>query len=378
MLFELGEELHLGAKLKVLGIGGAGGNAVSAMIACGVQGVEFIAANTDLQALHSSPAPTKLQLGTQSTMGLGTGANPELGRKAALEDAERVSDMLAGSDMVFLTAGMGGGTGTGAAPVIAEIAKDRGALTVAVVTKPFLFEGKKRLSQADEGLKELKAACDTVITVPNQRLLNVIARNTTLTEAFSVANDVLRQAVQGISDLVTVPGLINLDFADVKTIMVDMGMALMGTGAASGENRAVEAAQRAISSPLLEESSIQGAQGVLINVTGGRDLTLYETNEAATLVQEASHDDAHIIFGAVIQEEMDENIRVTVIATGFGDEMRGERHLRSVSRENLDVPTHVRRGLPSRVSLPTSGALAYQPYEEDELDVPTFLRKKPD
>lgn len=378
MLFELGEELHVGARLKVIGIGGAGGNAVNAMMAHGVKGVDFIAANTDLQALHQSSAPTRLQLGAQLTKGLGTGANPELGRKAALEDAERLSDLLAGSDMVFMTAGMGGGTGTGAAPVIAGIAKDRGALTVAVVTKPFLFEGKQRLSQAEAGLKELKEACDTVITIPNQRLLNVIARNTTLTQAFGIANDVLRQAVQGISDLVTVPGLINLDFADVKTIMVEMGMALMGTGTASGDSRAVQAAQRAISSPLLEESSIQGARGVLINITGGPDLTLYEINEAATLVQEAAQEEAQIIFGAVIDEGMEEKVRVTVIATGFGDQARGERHLRPVSREDLDTPTHIRRGLAPRVSLPTSGSLAYQPYEEDELDVPTFLRKKPD
>ena len=261
MLFELGEERNVGARLKVFGVGGAGGNAVNAMIAAGVKGVEFIAANTDLQALDISTAPTKLQLGAKLTKGLGTGANPELGRKSALEDAERIAELLVGTDMLFITAGMGGGTGTGVAPVVAGIARDCDALTVGVVTKPFLFEGKTRLAQAEDGLRELKETCDTVITIPNQRLMNVVARNTTLSDAFNIANDVLRQAVEGISNLVTQGGLINLDFADVKTIMSEMGMALMGTGQAAGENRALEAAQQAISSPLLEEAAIDGARG---------------------------------------------------------------------------------------------------------------------
>ncbi|MBI2880280.1 MAG: cell division protein FtsZ [Candidatus Tectomicrobia bacterium] len=379
MLFELGEERHIGASLKVIGVGGAGGNAVNAMIMADVKGVDFIAANTDLQALESSRAPIKLQLGAKLTKGLGTGANPELGRKSAMEDADRLSELMVDSDMVFITAGMGGGTGTGAAPVIAKIARDCGALTVGVVTKPFLFEGKKRLLQAEDGLRELKEACDTVITIPNQRLMSVVARTTTLSEAFNIANDVLRQAVEGISNLVTKPGLINLDFADIRTIMAEMGMALMGTGEGSGESRAIDAAQRAISSPLLEEASIDGARGVLFNVTGGPDITLHEINEAAQLIHEAAHEDAHIMFGAVIEESLQGFVRVTVIATGFGERKASEPLLKSVVQEDLEIPTHIRRGhVSSGVSLPTSGALAYQAYEEDELDTPTFLRKKAD
>ncbi|MFQ5692508.1 MAG: cell division protein FtsZ [Nitrospinota bacterium] len=378
MLFELDEERNVGARLKVIGVGGAGGNAVNAMIAANVKGVEFIAANTDLQALGNACAPTKLQLGAKLTKGLGTGANPELGRKSALEDTERISEFMVDTDMVFITAGMGGGTGTGAAPVMAGIARDCGALTVGVVTKPFLFEGKTRLSQAEEGLRELKEACDTVITIPNQRLMNVVARTTTLAEAFDIANDVLRQAVEGISSLVTQPGLINLDFADVKTIMSEMGMALMGTGESTGENRALEAAQQAISSPLLEEASIDGARGILFNVTGGPDITLHEIYEAAEPIHEVAHDDANIMFGAVIEQSMEGSVRVTVIATGFGQKAAGEPTLKGVVKEDLEIPTHIRRGHASGVSLPTSGVLAYQAYEEDELDTPTFLRKKAD
>ena len=377
MLFELEEERNVGARLKVFGVGGAGGNAVNAMIAAGVKGVEFIAANTDLQDLEISTAPVKLQLGAKLTKGLGTGANPELGRKSALEDAERIAELLVGTDMLFITAGMGGGTGTGVAPVVAGIARDCGALTVGVVTKPFLFEGKTRLAQAEDGLRELKETCDTVITIPNQRLMNVVARNTTMSEAFNIANDVLRQAVEGISNLVTQGGLINLDFADVKTIMSQMGMALMGTGQASGENRAMEAAQQAISSPLLEEAAIDGARGILFNVTGGPDITLHEIHEAAQLIQEAAHEEANIMFGAVVDENMKDEIRVTVIATGFGDKSAAEPVLKRVVHEDLDIPTNIRRGN-AGVSLPISGSLAYQPYEEDELDTPTFLRNKAD
>lgn len=378
MLFELGEERNVGARLKVFGVGGAGGNAVNAMISAKVEGVEFIAANTDLQALDYSVASTKLQLGAKLTKGLGTGANPEMGRKSALEDSERISEFMVDTDMVFITAGMGGGTGTGAAPVIASIARDCGALTVGVVTKPFVFEGKRRLSQADNGLAELKEACDTVITIPNQRLMNAVARTTTMAEAFDLANDVLRQAVEGISNLVTKTGLINLDFADVKTIMADMGMALMGVGEAAGENRALEATQQAISSQLLEEASIEGARGVLFNVTGGEDITLHEILEAAQLIDEASHDDANVMFGAVLDEGMQGDVRVTVIATGFGEKKASEPALKSVAQENLEIPTHIRTRSPSGMHLPTGGSLAYQAYEEDELDTPTFLRNKAD
>jgi cell division protein FtsZ len=292
------------------------------MISSGLPGVEFIAANTDLQALGVSLAPLKLQLGAQLTKGLGAGANPDIGRQAALDDSEVIRDHLSGADMVFLTAGMGGGTGTGGAPVIARIAKEQGALAVAVVTKPFQFEGKKRMRQAEEGMRALKDAVDTLIAIPNQRLLAIAGRNTSLLETFKRADDILLQAVRGISDLITVHGLINLDFADVRTIMAEMGMAMMGAGSASGENRAVEAAQKAISSPLLEDISIHGARGVLINITGSHDLSLHEVNEAATLIQEEAHEDANIIFGAVIDEQMGDEIRITVIATGFAEAQR--------------------------------------------------------
>ena len=317
-MFELNEEANAPAKIKVIGLGGGGSNAINSMIQAHVEGVEFIVANTDMQALSSSLAPTKMQLGSQLTKGLGAGANPEIGKRAALEDLDRISTVLDGADMVFVTAGMGGGTGTGAAPVITSIAKEKGCLTVAVVTKPFLFEGKRRLVQAETGLRELRSTCDTLITIPNQRLLSVVGKQTSLRDAFRICDDVLRQAVQGISDLITIPGLINLDFADVQTIMSEMGMALLGTGVARGENRAAEAAQKAISSPLLEESSIEGARGVLINITGGPDLTLFEVNEASSIIKEVAHEDAQIIFGSVIDDNMQAEIRVTVIATGFG------------------------------------------------------------
>jgi cell division protein FtsZ len=317
------EEEQLPAKIKVVGVGGGGGNAVNRMIQAGIKGVEFLVANTDIQAMRASLAPVKIQIGGKLTKGLGAGANPEIGKQAALEDTDRILEMLSGSDMIFITTGMGGGTGTGAAPIIASLAAELGALTVAVVTKPFGFEGKRRRVQAEQGIRALRDTVDTLITIPNERLLNFVERGTSLSEAFKIADDILRQAVQGISDLITVPGEINLDFADVKTIMHGMGMALMGTGVSSGEHRAVEAAQRAISSPLLEEASIEGAKGVLINVTGGPDMTLFEVHEAASIIQEAADEEANIIFGTVIDPRMKDEVKVTVIATGFDAATKG-------------------------------------------------------
>ena len=305
------------AKIKVIGIGGGGGNAVNRMISAQLRGIEFVSANTDIQALARSSAPTKLQLGEALTRGLGAGGDPEVGRDSALEDTERILEVLDGADMVFLTAGLGGGTGGGSAPIFASLAAEIGALTVAVVTKPFGFEGRRRQVLADRGVEELRNSVDTLITIPNERLLSFVDRGTPLTEAFLIADDVLRQAVQGISDLITVPGEINVDFADVKTIMTGMGMALMGTGIAKGENRAVEAAQRAISSPLLEETSIEGAQGVLLNISGGNDLTLHEVAESARIISEAVDPEANIISGMVIDEDLTDEMKVTVIATGF-------------------------------------------------------------
>ncbi len=316
-MFELGDDRKRSANIKVIGVGGGGGNAVNTMIAAGLQGVEFITANTDVQALERSLAPLKVQLGAESTRGLGAGANPTVGRQAAQEDIDAIKEVLAGADMVFVTCGMGGGTGTGAAPVIAQIAREMGALTVAVVTKPFIFEGKQRMRQAEEGLEELKRRVDTIITIPNQRLLGVIDKRTPFKQAFTIVDDVLRQAVQGISDVIMMNGYINLDFADVKTVMSSMGRAVMGTGVASGENRAIEAAQKAISSPLLEEGTIDGARGVLINITGGPDLAMTEVIEASTIIQEAADPDANIIFGSVINDDMEDDVIVTVIATGF-------------------------------------------------------------
>ena len=314
-----GEQVQqvLGAKIKVIGVGGGGGNALNTMINAGLQGVDFIAANTDCQALASNRAPTRIQIGAAVTKGLGAGANPEIGRQAALEDRERIAEALAGADMVFVTAGMGGGTGTGAAPVVADIARSLGALTVGVVTKPFAFEGNRRKRQAEEGLAELKSAVDTLITIPNQRLLAVADQTTTLLDTFKKADEVLLNAVQGISDLITIPGLINVDFADVRTIMSNMGLALMGTGRSSGPKRALEAAQQAVNSPLLEDVTIDGATGILINITGGPDMTLFEVNEASSLIHAAADEDANIIFGSVIDERMGDTMTITVIATGF-------------------------------------------------------------
>jgi cell division protein FtsZ len=330
------------AKIKVIGVGGGGGNAVNRMIAANLRGIEFIAGNTDLQALSKCKAQLKLQLGREITRGLGAGADPEVGRKAALEDTEKILEMLDGADMIFLTAGMGGGTGTGALPILASLAAEIGALTVAVVTKPFGFEGRRRMQIAERGIEELRDSVDTLITIPNERLLSFVERGTPLAEAFRIADDVLRQAVQGISDLITVPGEVNVDFADVRAIMSGMGMALMGTGIAKGENRALEASQRAISSPLLEETSIEGAKGVLINVSGGRDLTLHEVAEAARIIQGAVDPDANIITGMVIDESLDEEMKVTVIATGF--RYAGESPERAAAAAGMPLRSNVGSG----------------------------------
>ncbi|HZP21791.1 MAG TPA: cell division protein FtsZ [Terriglobales bacterium] len=316
------EELLNTAKIKVIGVGGGGGNAVNRMIESRLEGVEFVVANTDLQALKGSKAPVKIQLGVKLTNGLGAGANPEVGRKAALEDADKIIEALEGADMVFVTTGLGGGTGTGAAPIIASLASEMGALTVAVVTKPFAFEGKRRQNQAERGLQDLIDSVDTTVVIPNEKLL-AVAKDAGFFESFRVADDILRQAVQGISDIITIPGIINRDFADVKTIMADMGYAVMGTARAKGEGRATAAAQAAIASPLLEAGAIDGARGILINVTGSSSLRLAEVNEASTIIQSAAHEDANIIFGAVLDEKMKDEVKITVIATGF-KEMRRE------------------------------------------------------
>jgi cell division protein FtsZ len=321
----LDDDHNAAARIKVIGVGGGGSNAVNRMVDAGLEGVEFIVANTDLQALRSNKAPIKLQIGSRLTKGLGAGADPSVGRSAALEDTEQIIQALDGADMVFVTTGLGGGTGTGAAPVIASLASELGALTIAVVTKPFKFEGKKRQLQAERGLDALRDCVDTIITIPNERLLTIIDRTTPLTEAFATADDVLRQAIQGISDLILVPGLINLDFADVKTIMAGMGRAMMGTGIADGQDRAVEAARRAISSPLLEGASVNGARGVIINVTGGPDLSLVEVSEASSIVQEAADEEANIIFGAVVDPALKGKVKITVIATGFGPQAADTR-----------------------------------------------------
>lgn len=335
----LAEESRPGARIKVIGVGGGGGNAVSRMVRAGLERVEFIVVNTDVQALQHNAAPNKLQIGAKLTRGLGAGADPQVGRRAALEDTDKIIEALDGADMVFVTAGLGGGTGTGAAPVIASLASELGALTVAVVTKPFGFEGKRRAAQAERGLEELRECVDTVITIPNERLITATDPHTSLTESFALADEVLRQAIQGISDLILVPGLINLDFADVRTIMTGMGLAIMGTGVAEGATRAVDAARGAIASPLLEDVSVKGARGVIINITGGPDLSLYEVSEAASVVQAAAHDDANIIFGAVVDPKMQGRVKITVIATGF-DGARAGRGV-SASPTPVDLPAFV-------------------------------------
>jgi len=361
-----------GARIKVIGIGGGGSNAVNRMIEAGIEGIEFLVANTDLQALKRSRAPIKIQLGSRLTKGLGAGADPNVGREAALEDTDKIIEVLEGADMVFVTTGLGGGTGTGSAPIIASLATELDALTVAVVTKPFHFEGRRRMQQADNGLRELRECVDTVITIPNERLLHTVDRGVSLADSFKVADDVLRQAVQGISDLITVPGLINLDFADVKSIMQGMGMALMGAGRATGENRAIEATQQAISSPLLEEATIQGAKGVLINITGGPDLTLFEVNAASSIIRESADDDANIIFGAVIDETLTDEMKITVIATGFDREVTSVASAAATTAIPAPPPRYVVRPADD-LPRPMMGTPRV-----DDLDVPTFIRKKAD
>jgi cell division protein FtsZ len=383
-----------GAKIKVIGVGGGGGNAINTMVSARLEGVEFIAANTDLQALSANKAPLKLQLGRTASRGLGAGARPEVGRDAALESVEEVRAALAGADMVFVAAGMGGGTGTGAAPVVADIAKNTGALTVGVVTKPFNFEGKKRRLHAEKGLEELRAAVDTLIVIPNQRLLSVAGENMSMADAFKRADEVLLNAVQGISDLITVHGIVNVDFADVRTIMAAQGMALMGTGRAAGARRAVEAMQAAISSPLLEDVTLDGATGLLVNITGGSGLTLHEVDEAISMAHAAADEDANIIFGSVIDERLGDEVKITVIATGF-DQARAARPVQRPVQLSVPLPAATRAApspapAPARpAELPLARArpaqppatvkvgvrAAYQPGDEDQFDIPAFLRK---
>lgn len=367
------EELQQGARIKVIGVGGGGSNAVNRMIRARVEGVEFIAANTDLQALKLSHAPVKLQLGAKLTKGLGAGANPEIGRKAALEDTEKIIEALEGADMVFITTGLGGGTGSGAAPVVASLASELGALTVAVVTKPFAFEGKRRMLQAEQALSELVGSVDTVIVIPNERLMDTVERGTSFFEAFRIADDILRQAVQGISDIITVPGIINRDFADVKTIMQGQGYAVMGTAVGSGANRAVDAANRAISSPLLEDNSIQGAQGILINVSGSSSLTLHEVHEASSVIQKAAHENANIIFGAVQDDAMKEQVKITVIAAGFRETGRRQPHQKPSYMPKTWKAAREQRTV-AEPQRPVTDVIQEVPV--DDLDVPTFLRRQ--
>ena len=412
------EDARNDARIKVIGVGGGGNNAVNRMIDSGMEHIEFIVANTDLQALRMSRAATKIQLGVKLTNGLGAGANPEIGRKAALEDSDKIIEVLEGADMIFVTAGLGGGTGTGAAPIIASLASEMGALTVAVVTKPFAFEGKRRMQQAERGIAELMESVDTTIVIPNEKLL-AVAENAGFFESFRIADDILRQGVQGISDIITIPGIINRDFADVKAIMAGMGYAVMGTATASGDHRTVEAAQRAIASPLLEAGAIDGARGILINITGSNSLKLAEVQQACTIIQGAAHEDANIIFGAVLDEKMKDTVKITVIATGFREaEMRRPRQLdnydpvilsRDISRSRPHPPDHFEEpetvALPDPVFVPEpsfepQSAVAFQDaaplsasqgaevisldsmrsaapsYEVEGLDVPAFLRKR--
>jgi cell division protein FtsZ len=368
------------AKIKVIGVGGGGGNAVNRMIEARIEGVEFLVANTDLQALRVSKAPIKIQLGAKLTKGLGAGANPVIGRQAALEDTDKLLEALEGADMIFITTGLGGGTGTGGAPIIAALGGELGSLTVAVVTTPFLFEGRKRMRQAEQGLQELSDCVDTVISIPNERLLQCVERGTSLFDAFRIADDILRQAVQGISDIITIPGIINRDFADVKAIMEDMGMAVMGTGVASGENRAVEAATRAISSPLLEDQSVNGARGVLINITGSSNLMLHEVHEASSIIYNAAHEDANIIFGAVLNEAMKDSVKITVIATGFGEE-RSAQPKRQKTGQYRNVTPGNGNGKGSSGDVATSQEIqevmgpAVSDDGKEMIEVPTFLRR---
>jgi cell division protein FtsZ len=389
------EEAPNDAKIKVIGVGGGGGNAVNRMIDSGMEGIEFIVANTDLQALRMSRAPVKIQLGVKLTNGLGAGANPEIGRKAALEDSDKIIETLEGADMVFVTAGLGGGTGTGAAPIIASLASEMSALTVAVVTKPFAFEGKRRMQQAERGIAELMESIDTTIVIPNEKLL-AVAQDAGFFESFRVADDILRQGVQGISDIITIPGIINRDFADVKAIMAGMGYAVMGTSTGSGPRRAVEAAQKAIASPLLEAGAIDGARGILINITGSSSLKLAEVQEACTIIQSAADEDANIIFGAVMDEKMKDTVKITVIATGFKEgESRRKRqdgHVGFVVSQDDEfsqpeplppsmimenpAPPMEANAFTEEISRDTMRDAMIANFEQDDLDVPAFLRKK--
>jgi cell division protein FtsZ len=389
------------ARIKVIGVGGGGGNAINTMVAGRIEGVEFIAANTDVQALAANKASVKIQLGRGASRGLGAGANPEIGRQAALEERDAIAGALEGADMVFVTAGMGGGTGTGGAPIVADVAKQAGALTVGVVTKPFLFEGNRRRKQAEAGLAELRAAVDTLIVIPNQRLISVAGENMAMADAFKRADEVLLNAVQGISDIITVHGLVNVDFADVRTIMSEQGMALMGTGRSTGEKRAVEAMQAAISSPLLEDVSLDGATGLLVNITGGSNLTLFEVNEAVSMAQSAADPDANIIFGSVVDETLGEEVRITVIATGFqgrdaADKRPASRPLQVQVPQTAPVkavppplPAEAKPKEPIRLAQQVVPAMAparapvqrrdpasFKPLEaEDQYDIPAFLRR---
>jgi cell division protein FtsZ len=372
IVFDESEQPISGATIKVVGIGGGGGNAINRMIEAGIQGVQFLVANTDLQSLKASQASVKLQIGEKLTRGLGVGGDPEKGRQSALEDTEKIIEALEGADMVFITAGLGGGTGTGAGPIIASLATELGALTVAVVTKPFRFEGRRRQRQAEQGLNELRECVDTVITIPNERLLNAVPKGTRFHESFRLVDDVLLQAVQGISDIITVPGLINVDFADVKAIMEGMGIALMGTGSATGDNRALEATQRAISSPLLEEASIEGAKGLLVNVSGGADLTLFEVNEAMSIIHDSADPDANIIFGAVLDERLTNEMKITVIATGFDKAVAAVEPSRAFAASQ---PVSEGR-VTGPIGIPGSGAP--DPLRREDINVPAFIRKKAD
>jgi cell division protein FtsZ len=389
-MFEFDETIEQSAVIKVIGVGGGGGNAINTMIANNIHKVDFIVANTDAQALRHSKAPVKVQLGAQLTKGLGAGANPNVGRDAALEDRDKMTEMLKGSDMVFIAAGMGGGTGTGAAAVIAEAAREAGALTVGIVTKPFSREGKQRMAKAEEGIRELKKHVDSLIIIPNDRLLNIAPRSLGILDAFKPADDVLRQAVQGISDLITTSGFINVDFADVKSIMSERGMAMMGIGIASGENRAVEAAKCAISSPLLEDIDVSGAKGVLVNITGSSAMTMDDFDAVNKTVHEKVHEDANIIIGVVIDENMVEEIKVTAIVTGFGDrfDMERGRDLRhnvtplteksTVNKKWLDIPTHIRDRQHNEGATRIRPSVSFIEDDEDQYDIPTFLRKSVD
>jgi len=386
MTFTFDDALTEGAVIKVVGVGGAGGNAVNGMIQGNLTGVDFVAINTDAQALDSNKAENKIQIGRDLTKGLGAGADPDTGKKAIEEDRERVTETLRDTDMVFITAGMGGGTGTGASPTVAQLAKENGALTVGIVTKPFEFEGKKRMQRALEGIQQLQDCVDTLIIIPNQRLLSIVSKETSIRDAFAVADEVLYQATKGISDLITYPGIVNLDFADVRRIMYEKGNALMGTGAATGENKAVEAATQAISSPLLEEVSINGALGVLINICGGKELSLFDATEASSVISDTVGDDAEVIFGAVIDENMHDEIRVTVIATGF-DQNRDMHVNHNAKMSEIVKPVHqTEREIPTIHRLEKVGKENVielnlneeETFAPDDFEIPAFLRKQMD